>query len=146
MWEQEASKARSLGIRTIYTRLGVVLGADGGALPKMLIPYQFYIGGTVGSGNQWLSWIHLDDVVRMIDFIIHKEEIDGPFNITAPQPIRMKEFGEIIATVIGKPHWLPVPSFILQALLGEMSILVLEGDMYYLLKQLNMGINTHFQQ
>ncbi len=66
----------------------------------MLLPYQFYIGGTVGSGNQWLSWIHIDDVASMIDFIIHKEEIDGPLNITAPDPIRMKEFGEIIATII----------------------------------------------
>ena len=66
----------------------------------MLLPYQFYIGGTVGSGNQWLSWIHINDVACMIDFIIHKEEIDGPLNITAPEPIRMKEFGEIIATII----------------------------------------------
>ncbi|CEY32522.1 Epimerase family protein SA0724 [Streptococcus pneumoniae] len=110
----------------------------------MLLPYQFYIGGTIGSGKQWLSWIHIDDVVRMMDFIIHKKEIDGPLNMTAPTPIRMKEFGENIATIMNKPHWLPVPSFIIQTLLGEMSILVLEGQRVLPIKAIEHGYQYTF--
>lgn len=112
----------------------------------MLLPYQFYIGGTIGSGKQWLSWIHIDDVVRMMDFIIHKKEIDGPLNMTAPTPIRMKEFGETIATIMKKPHWLPVPSFIIQTLLGEMSILVLEGQRVLPIKAIEHGYQYTFPE
>lgn len=128
LWEEAASNATSLGIRTIYTRFGIVLGKDGGALPKMLLPYKLFIGGTIGSGNQWLSWIHLDDVIRMIDFAIHTKEIEGPLNITAPEPTTMKEFGKTLSVMTHRPHWLPVPSFVLHALLGEMSMLVLQGQ------------------
>ncbi|WP_242220649.1 TIGR01777 family oxidoreductase [Bacillus cereus group sp. BfR-BA-01380] len=128
LWEEEASKATDLGIRTIYTRFGIVLGKDGGALPKMLLPYQFFIGGTIGSGNQLLSWVHLEDVVQMIDFAIHTKEISGAFNITAPHPVTMKEFGRTIAKVLYRPHWLPVPAFALKTLLGEMSSLILQGQ------------------
>lgn len=127
-WEQEAAKAEKLGIRTVYTRFGIVLGKDGGALSKMLLPYQLFIGGTVGSGKQWMSWVHLDDVVNMITFALETEAIQGPLNITAPHPITMKEFGQMIAKVMKKPHWIPVPSFALKLLLGEMSTLILDGQ------------------
>ncbi|WP_369901174.1 TIGR01777 family oxidoreductase [Bacillus manliponensis] len=127
-WEEEASEAASFGVRTIYARFGIVLGKDGGALSKMLLPYQFFIGGTVGSGRQWLSWIHLEDAIRMIHFAMETKEIQGALNITSPNPATMKEFGKTIAQVIHRPHWLPIPSFALQALLGEMSMLVLQGQ------------------
>lgn len=127
-WEAEATKAEKLGIRTVLLRLGVVLAKEGGALNKMLLPYKFFGGGTVGSGQQWLSWVHIDDVVKIIQFAIKNEQIIGPINITAPNPEQMKNFGKILATVLNKPHWLPAPSLALKLLLGEMSMLVLKGQ------------------
>lgn len=128
-WENEALKVEeTLSIRTVLLRFGVVLAESGGALSKLVLPYKFYVGGTVGSGKQWLSWIHITDVINMILFAIKNEAIRGPINVTAPNPTNMTEFGKTLGNVLNKPHWIPAPSFILKLLLGEMSMLVLEGQ------------------
>ncbi len=128
LWEKEALHSSPYSDRVMLTRFGVILDKDHGALPMMVLPYKLMTGGTIGKGTQWLSWIHIKDVVRAIIFCINHPQISGPVNFTSPQPVQMKEFGQIISSVIHRPHWLPIPEFILKTLLGEMSILVLEGQ------------------
>jgi len=127
-WERHAKRAEKLGIRVALARFGVILGRNSGALPSMVLPYKLHVGGTIGSGEQWLSWIHVEDVARAIYFAINNSSIRGPFNVTAPHATRMKEFGQTIAQVMGRRHWMPVPSFAMRLALGEQSMLVLEGQ------------------
>lgn len=127
-WEHHAEKAKKLGVRVVLGRFGVILGKESGALPLMALPYKLFAGGTVGSGKQWLSWIHVEDVARAILHAITHEAIAGPMNVTAPNPMRMREFGQTIGKVLGRPHWMPVPGFAMKLALGEQSQLVLEGQ------------------
>jgi uncharacterized protein (TIGR01777 family) len=143
-WEAEATKVEQIGIRTVLLRFGVVLAKDGGALSKMLLPYKFFAGGTVGSGKQWLSWVHVDDLVKMIDFAIKNEHVKGAINITAPHPVQMKVFGQTLASVLNKPHWLPAPSLALKLVLGEMSMLVLEGQKVLPKKAQDLGYQFQY--
>jgi len=124
-WEKEASDA---GVRTVFMRFGVILGDKEGALPRMLLPYKLFGGGTVGSGRQVLSWIHIQDVVRAAIYCIEHHALSGAVNFTAPNPVNMNAFGSTIGKMLKRPHWLPVPAFMLKLLLGEMSVLVLEGQ------------------
>lgn len=127
-WEMEAAKAEEWELRTIFCRFGIILEKNEGALPRIALPYKWFVGGTVGSGEQWVPWIHLKDVVNGIRFCIEKEQVEGPVNFTSPNPVRMKDFGEILGEVLHRPHWIPAPGFALKLVLGEMSMLVLEGQ------------------
>lgn len=105
-WEAAARPVEELGIRLAILRTGIVLGPDGGALGQMLAPFQFFIGGTIGSGKQWLSWIHREDWVSLVCFLL--EQGSGVFNATAPNPVQMEEFCRTLGQVLGRPSWLPV--------------------------------------
>lgn len=142
-WEQRALQAEELGIRTCLSRFGVILAKDEGALPMMVLPYKLGVGGTIGSGAQWISWIHVNDVARALLFVIENEELSGPINFTTPNVKRMKSFGKAIGTALNRPHWFPVPAALLKIALGEQSVLVLEGQ--HVLPEKLMNANFEFQ-
>lgn len=127
-WEKEVSKAQELGIRTVALRIGVVLGHDGGAMKKMLPPFRLALGGNLGNGKQWMSWIHLDDLAEMFVHAIEKSELRGPFNAVSPHPVTNKVFTDTLAKVLNRPVFFPVPRFVLKIALGEMSQILLNSQ------------------
>ncbi|MCC5664906.1 TIGR01777 family oxidoreductase [Nostoc sp. CHAB 5784] len=126
-WEAEARKVKDAGVRLVILRFGIVLG-NGGALGKMIPPFKLFAGGPIGSGRQWFSWIHVDDLVSLILQALTKPEIKGVYNGTAPNPVRMADLSQTLGQVMNRPSWLPVPSFAIEALLGDGAIVVLEGQ------------------
>ncbi|GEN55399.1 TIGR01777 family oxidoreductase [Halobacillus faecis] len=144
-WEARASQAAEKGIRTVYVRFGIILGEEG-ALPKMTLPYKMMIGGNLGSGEQWMSWVHIDDVVGLVHFAIENQEIHGPLNGTAPNPKRNKDFGHTLGEVLNRPHWIPAPSFALKAALGDMSTLLLDGQCVIPKKAMASGYTFHYPE
>ena len=127
-WEEEAKKAEPLGLRVVRLRTGIVLGSGGGALAKMVVPFKFFAGGPVGSGQQWMSWIQLEDHVRLMLEVIENTQASGAINATAPAPVRNKEFCQTLGKVLGRPCWAPVPALALRLLLGEMAEMLLTGQ------------------
>jgi len=124
-WEAEAMRAATCGIRTVILRFGVVLSAEGGALARMLTPFRFGVGGRLGSGLQWMSWIALEDVVEVVRAVIANERISGPLNLVAPNPVRNSEFTRIAASLLHRPAMFPAPAFALRIALGGMADLLL---------------------
>ena len=127
-WEAEATKASAKGARVALMRLGVVLGKGGGAMATMKTPFQLGLGGPIGSGQQWFPWIHIDDLVGAILFLLTAEECRGPFNFTAPQPVRQKEFARQLGAAFHRPACLPTPAFVMKLVLGEFGRSLLQGQ------------------
>lgn len=127
-WEKEAYRAREKGVRVVTTRFGVVLGKDGGALDQMVRPFRFFVGGPLGSGEQWFSWIHIEDLIRAALFVMSRPDIDGPVNFAAPRPIRNKDLAKTIGSVLRRPSFMPAPGFMIRIVLGEFGSVILKGQ------------------
>ena len=127
-WEREALAAEPLGARVVLARFGVVLGKDGGALPKMALPFKLFAGGPVGSGRQAFPWIHRDDVVGGILFALDRDDLSGAVNFAAPGAANNREFSAALGRALGRPSYVPVPAFALKLALGEMADMLLTGQ------------------
>lgn len=127
-WEAASAAVVEAGVRRAVARTGVVLTAAGGALPRMALPFKLFAGGPAGDGEQWLPWIHLDDEVSALRFLIENDVASGPFNLTAPNPVTNREFSRGLGRALGRPSFMPAPAFALRLALGEMSTLVLDGQ------------------
>lgn len=142
-WENEAYKVQSNSTRVVTIRIGVVLGKEG-ALNKMVMPFKIYMGGPLGTGMQWMSWIHIQDLTSLIRFIIEQPILIGPINATAPESVRMRDFCKDIGKVLNRPSWLPVPEFILNLALGEMAEMLLHGQRVVPKKAIDAGFESKF--
>lgn len=143
-WENIAIKAEDQNVRTVLCRFGIILAKNGGALPKMALPYRLFAGGKLGKGTQWVSWIHIEDVIRAISFVIENDSFQGPVNFISPNPVQMNHFGELLGQVLHRPHWIPTPEIALKLLLGEMSMLMLEGQKVLPEKLLKHGFTFQY--
>ena len=127
-WEEEASRLTSHGTRVVRLRIGIVLGDGGGALDKMLPIFKLGLGGKLGSGKQWMSWVHVDDVCAMIDWALKNSDVSGPVNATAPEPVRNAEFTQTLAKAVSRPAFLPAPRFALRLVFGEFANSLFESQ------------------
>ncbi len=143
-WEAEALKALDLGVRVVITRFGLVLGPDGGVLGQMAPLFKFFLGGPVGSGSQWFSWIHRGDHARAFLFIKDHPEISGPVNFTAPQPVRNRELARTLGRVLHRPSFLTAPAFMMRLVLGEFAEVVLTGQKVLPQRLLAAGFSFDF--
>lgn len=127
-WEREAFRATACGIRTTCLRISMVLGKDGGALQKMLLPFKLFLGGPIGKGTQPVSWIHVEDLGRLVEVILEQPAFKGAVNAASPHPVTMTEFCRQLGRILSRPCWLPVPAWALRLGLGELSTLMTHGQ------------------
>ena len=127
-WEGEALKAKDKGARVVITRFGIVMGEKGGALSQMIPLFKKYIGGPIGSGKQWFSWIHIKDLAEAFAFLLKHPEISGPVNVCSPNPVRNKDLAKALGRALHRPSFIPAPGFMVKLVLGEFGSVILEGQ------------------
>jgi hypothetical protein len=128
-WEQSVNEVAAMGVRLLYLRTGVVLGVGADFIKRILLPFRLFFGGHLGTGNQWISWIHLADEVSAIKFLLEQEKLNGVFNLSAPNPLTYKAFFKTLGNIMNRPSWFHVPAWLLKILLGEMAEgLILSGQ------------------
>lgn len=138
-WEAAAEPARQAGIRVVHPRIGIVLSGTGGALPTMALPVRMGVGGPLGTGNQWLSWISIDDMLRVLRFAIERNDLEGACNAVSPHPVRNREFTRLLGRVLRRPAFMPVPEFLLKLVLGEMAEILLGSQRVLPARLLQLG-------
>jgi len=127
-WEKEASRAEKKGVRVIITRFGIVLGEKGGALGQMIPLFKKFMGGPIGNGKQWFSWIHIKDLCEAFIFLINHPRLSGPVNVCSPHPVRNKDLAKSLGKVLKRPSFVPAPGFLVKLVLGEFGTVVLKGQ------------------
>lgn len=120
-WEKSTLEIEELGVRRVIVRSGLVLGSKGGSLPRLLLPFRFFVGGHIANGRQWMSWIHMRDEIASLLFLMGRKDLDGVFNLTSPFPIQNSPFSHELGRLLGRPSWFAVPGLLLRLVLGEMA-------------------------
>ena len=144
-WEAEAVKATEHGVRVVLCRFGIVMGRNGGMLGEIVPMFRMFLGANLGSGNQWLSWVHETDLARIFLFLLENHGLEGPLNCTAPEPVRNREFTETLGKVMGVPTFLPpVPGFMLRLMKGEFGGVILKGQRVLPRRLLAAGFQFHY--
>ncbi len=143
-WEAEALKAQELGVRTVITRFGIVLGKGGGALAQMAPLFRKFLGGPLGDGSQWFSWIHREDHTRAYLFVRDHPEITGPVNFTAPNPVRNRELAQALGRALHRPAFMPAPAFMIRLVMGEFGDTLLTGQKVLPQRLLDAGFQFRF--
>lgn len=145
-WEASTAAVETMGVRRLIIRSAIVLSMQGGPLPQTVLPFRFFAGGPLGSGRQWWPWIHLDDEVQAIRFLLEKQTAAGIFNLCAPHPLPQKQFAREIGQTMRRPSFVPAPTFALKLLLGEMAVIVLHGRRAVPKRLLELGFTFKYPQ
>jgi uncharacterized protein (TIGR01777 family) len=145
-WEQEASLASAKGVRVAIMRFGVILGKNGGAMSKLIPAFKMFVGGPLGDGNQWFPWLHLDDLMSAIEFVLDHQEVSGPLNFCGPNPVRNRELAQTLGEVLGRPSFMPAPAFMIRLAAGEFGDVFLGSQRTLPDKLLNHGYSFKYPE